>query len=341
MTCICAQKLADLLKALLSLEIPPIGLPIPLQQLASMSLGGSATPESGLSTNLTMKLPELGLSPMAMAQLSAAAQAKAAVSAGFGIDITAPNASAMLSATIGTANANLSAAFGMFAGFDLAPWMALSALASLAMNCQLAFGLDLFGGGLPALTAALNAAIGAPPLGLPAGLQSYAALASAAASFGIDISASGAMGSLMASLNAVASLELPSIDLSLGLLVMPLALLAAIANIIAGLGLNPFDRGFSAATLNLTAGLPQFANLHIPADLALGDPGSYGAGALAGLNLEAMADLDVSALASFQAPNLGPLTALASFSASASAAGFPLASASACGSSCPMSLSIG
>jgi hypothetical protein len=50
-----------------------------------------------------------------------------------------------------------------------------------------------------------------------------------------------------------------------------------------------------------------------------------------------MAQLDVSVLSSFQAPDLGPLTALASFSSSCSAAGFPVASSEACGAACPMS----
>ena len=53
MTCLCALKLADLLNALLSLEIPAIGLPLPLQLLSSKSLGGSATPISGLSSAST------------------------------------------------------------------------------------------------------------------------------------------------------------------------------------------------------------------------------------------------------------------------------------------------
>jgi hypothetical protein len=208
------------------------------------------------------------------------------------------------------------------------------------MSCQLAFGMQLFGSGAvtapsTALSASLSAFVPAPPL--PPVLQSYASLANAASSFGVDLSQSGAIESLAASASAVANLSIPAVAMAPGGLLGPIALLSALANIVAGLGLNPFAPGFSQASLAFGAGLSAFDDLVIPASFSAGDASSAGLSSLVGLELEAMAQLDVSVLSSFQAPDLGPLTALASFSSSCSAAGFPVASSEACGAACPMS----
>ena len=268
MSCMCAGKLADLLKALLSLKPSPISLPVSLQALASMPLGGGGAAASSL--NLSASLPPLGLSAMTLAQLSATANAAASVQAGLGVDLTAPGASAQLSAAIGAANANLFA-FLPFGGLDATPFLALSTLGALAMSCKAAFGIDLMGSGGPAgLSAALSASVAAPAPPLPANVGAYASLASTSASLGVDISQPGAMEALAANASAVASLSIPAIGISPALLLNPLAILAALANIIAGLGLNPFAPGFTEASAAISAKLPAFAGLAIPASFSAG-----------------------------------------------------------------------
>ncbi len=327
MTCLCSQKVSALAELLVSLEPPSIDVPAPLLELSSML-------SAQLAAQLSAGVPGLGLSAAALAQLSAVAQATASVKAGLGIDLLALDAQAQLDASVGAINANASAFLGLGA-LDPAPWMSLSLLASLALSLKLGLGVDIFSAGASAaLSAALSACLGAPPLGLFAGLQASAGLAATASAMGVlDLSAG--LGDLAARLEAVAELTIPGIDVSLGLLVGPLAILSAVASIAAGMGLNALSPGFPAAALSLCAGLSAFAELSLPAGL----DASLAAAAQAALDAEASASLDLSALAGFQAPNLGPLTALASFSACCSAAGFAIALGAPC-PVCPLSLAL-
>jgi hypothetical protein len=331
MTCLCAQSLSSLLALLQGLEPPSISLPASLQLLASLPLSAMA---SGSLSASASAAAALGVSASAMAQISAVASATAAVKAGLGIDLTAPGASLALSATIGAVNANLSA-FLALGALDPAPWMSLSMLASLAMNVKLALGIDMFAAGAAGLQAALDAAFsGSASASAAASASASASLSATASAMGVaDLSASGAMDMLAANLSLVASLSIPAIDVPLGVMVNPLALLAALANIIAGLGLNPFAPGFASACASLNASLSAYADLSLSAALSMSAVASAMASADASASLSASAS--VSALASFSAPNLGPLTAIASLSLSCSAAGFPIAMPGGC-PICPM-----
>ncbi len=337
MSCMCAEKLTDLLKKLLGLGPPAVKLPASVEALASMSLPSSGGPTAS-SLNVSANLPALGLSPMALAQLSATASAASSVQAGLGVDLTAPDASAKLSASINAANANIGA-FLPLAGLDAMPFMALSTLGSVVLGVKAAFGVNLMSPGGPAgLNAALNASVAAPaPPPMPANGQAYASLAATADAFGVSLSDPNAMQSLAGKANAVANLSIPALAFSPATLLNPLAILAALANMLGGLGLNPFDSGYAEGLAKVEAQLPALGGISIPASFAAGaTSGAGSSSALAGLDLDAMASLNTSAMANFQAPNLGPLSALASFSAQCSAAGLPVAATSACSPSCPM-----
>ncbi len=325
MTCICAPKLEALLDAVVAVEPPTIGLPGPLLQLS-----GLFSASASLSASLAAGLPALPLSAGILAQFSAVAQAAASVKAGLGIDLLLPGASAELSATIGSLNANLGALLPL-CQLSVAPWLSLSALASLALSVKSGFGVGLLAANAcAALSAALSASLSLP---LPAAGGSASALLSAAASLGVDLSASGGLGQLAANASLIASLTIPPIGISAMLLLGPLQLMTALANIKLGLGLGLGD--LPGGALGLGASLSQYAALSIPVGLSAG--GSLPA---LDLNASALASADLCALASLQLPNLAPLTAFASFAAQCSLAGLPITSASPCGASCPLSLSV-
>lgn len=325
MICICSQQLSGLASLLASLEVPSIGIPGPLAQLSAM-LSASMSAQLGAGAGV-------GLDASAMAAVSAAASAALAVQAGLGIDLTMPSAQMELNATIAALNANASA-FLALGGLDPAPWLALSLLASLAIKCELGFGVGLFSAGA---AAALSAALGAgasASSSLFASASASASMSAMASAMGVaDLSASGGMAAFAAKLSLLASLSIPGIDVSLGVLGAPLAILGAIANISVGLGLNALSPGFADSALSLTAGLSAFADLSLPVGLAA----SLSAAAMAAASAGASASLDASMLAGFEAPGLGGLTAIASFVASCNAAGFAVGMSGPCGGGCPMS----
>jgi hypothetical protein len=330
MTCLCSAKLTALAELLASLEAPAIGIPGPLAELsAMMSAALSAQMSAGAS---------LGLSAAAMAQLSAMAQATACAQAGLGINLAGPNAQAELDLAITLANAN-AAAFAPFGALDPAPWLSLSALAALSLKLQLGFGVGLLSAGaFAALSAALSAGASLSASFL-ASANASASLSAMASAMGVaDLSAGGGMAELEAKLSLVASLTMPTLEISLGLLLPPLAILSAIVNLQLAFGVNALAPGFPDNLLAMTADLSAFAELDLSADLAA----ELAASAEASLDLSASASADASALASLQGPDLSGLTLLASLSASCNLGGFAIGLSSPCGAICPMtSLSIG
>src|SRR5687767_5353935 len=242
MTCLCSQKLTALAELMASLEAPTIGIPGPLAEL-SAAMSAALSAQAGAS---------YGLSAAAMAQLSAMAQATACAQAGLGLDLTAPGAQAQLDATIAAANMN-APAFASFGGLDMAPWLSLSELAALSMKLQLGFGVGILtAGAFASLSAALSAGA-ALSSSLAASAQADASLSAMASAMGVaDLSAGGGgMSSLEAKLSAVASLTFPAIEISLGLLLPPLAILGAIANINLAFGLNALAPDFPGAMTSM------------------------------------------------------------------------------------------
>jgi hypothetical protein len=330
MICICSQQVSSMASLLASLEAPTIGIPAPLGEL-SASLSAAMSAQAAASGAASV-----GLSAAAMAQVSAAAQAAAAVKAGLGIDLTAPGAQMELDATIAGLNAN-AGAFQPLAGLDPAPWLSLSMLASLAMKISLGFGVNVFAAGAAAaLSAALEAGASADA-SLFASADASASLSAMASASGVaDLSLAGGMSAFAAKLELIADLTTPPIAVSLALLGGPPAILGAMANIAIGLGLNPLAPGFGDSALSLGSSLSAFASLSVPASLAASLEASAQAQAAAAA--DASASLDASMLADFQAPDLGPLTAMASFVASSGSLGFSIGMPSPCGGGCPMAV---
>jgi len=335
MICICSQKLTALAELLAEIEVPEIEIPGPLMELSAM-LTASMSAQLGAAGTAS-----LGLDAAAMAEVSAAAQAMASVEAGLGIDLTAPSAQLELDATIAALNANAEAFLGLGA-LDPGPWLELSSLASLAMKLKFGFGVDMFSAGASlALSAALEAALAAAlsaggSMALFASAQASTSLSAMASAMGVaNLGAAGGMGEFAAKLDLLAELSIPEIEVSIGTLMPPLAILGAIANISLGLGLNPLLPGFGDALADLTADLSAFGSLELPAGL----DADLSAAAEAAASADASASLDASALADFEAPELGSLTAMASFVASCEAAGFSVGMSGACGAACPMSFS--
>jgi len=336
MSCMCTDKLTSLLDKLSALPTPAFGLPLPLKALASIPLGGGGPTASALSAAAS-DLPPLPLSPLALSQLSATATTASSIKTGLGIDVTSKDGPSQLSSAIKVANAN-AAAFLPLASLNALPFMELATLGTLTLGVKSSFDVDLLTpSGASGLGAALNAQATMPMPNMPPNANAYVSLAASASSFGIDPVAPGAMGALAAKAGAVASLTIPALAISPATLLNPIALLASLASIISGLGLNPFDPGFGAATGDLNAMMPAFSGLSIPASLAAGAASGAGTSSLDGMDIAAMGNIDPSPLANFQAPNLGPVSALASFSMQSAAAGVPVASSAPCGSACPMS----
>ncbi|MEZ5979001.1 MAG: hypothetical protein R3F34_12360 [Planctomycetota bacterium] len=335
MACTCAKKLADLLKALQGLPAPGIpSIPIPLEQLASTPFG--VPPKLAMSAPTFGGLPPLPVSPATLANLSACAQANTAAMSGLGIDLTAPNAQAQIDATMGAMNANASS-FLPLAALDPTPWLPMSQLATVAMNSKLAFGVTPFGGGgMPALQGALNANFGSGGPVVPPNAPAWASLSASANGLGVDLGQPGAIDQLALNANAVAKISVPPLAFSPAAMLNPLALLAALANILSGLGLNPFAPGFPKASADMLSLLPPFDALEIPAGMA-GVPGGMSLGPLQGLSMPDLTGLNMGPLGRISPPKLGPLSAVASFNATCGLAGFPVASKSACAPSCPMS----
>lgn len=335
MSCMCTDKLKTLLEKLTALPTPVFALPLPLKALASIPLGGGGPSTSAMSL-AGANLPPLPLSPITLSQLSSVASFTTSIQAGLGIDLTSQEGESQLSSAISTVNANM-AAFLPMASLDAAPYADLSLLGSLTLGVGQAYDVDLLSpSGAAGLNAALNAQAAVPMPPLPPNANAYASLAASATAFGIDPVSPGAMEALAVKAGAVASMTIPTLSFSPSLLLNPLALLASLESISAGLGLDPFDPGFGPAVGDLNAAMPGLAGVTIPASLSAGAATAAGASSIDGIDLSGMSAIEPSALINFQAPNFGPLSALASFSMQAASAGFPVASTSACGSACPM-----
>ena len=329
----CALKLRDLLAALLPLgNLGTIPLPASLAQLNAhtSSLSGPAASNLSFNPKLALSLPPLPISLNLVEQISATATAVEALTANLGFSPLAPGGASQLALAITPLKLSLAALLPLL---PLMPNLASLTSLSLALRCvatlRATLGVDLL---LPKVALNVNAALGLP--GAPAAPLSPVAMhaatrAMAYAKLSAAMAILGGPPHLLPMLRLAAQIRLPQMPGNLNLLALLAALLGLRANLLA-LGFSNFSL---AAIADLRLQLKPLLTLP---PLALNLTGLGGASALPTLNAnfmlsaQAIAGLNLAAIANLKLPNLAPLTLIASV-----AAGGGLSSPAAC-SSCPV-----
>ncbi|MBI4696806.1 MAG: hypothetical protein HY749_22605 [Gammaproteobacteria bacterium] len=334
MSCsMCVLKLRDLLAALLPLgNLGTIPLPPALGQLNAYtnSLTGPLASTMSFNPKLALSLPPLPISLNLVEQISATATAIETLTANLGFSPCAPGGASRLSLSMTPLKLSLAALLPLL---PLMPHLATLTSLSLALRCvatlRARLGVDLL---IPKVALSVNAALGLPgaaaaplsPVAMRAAARAaaYAKLAAAAAIFGGPLQ-------LLPTLRLAAQIRMPQMPGNLNLLALLAALLGLRANLLA-LGISNLSVG-AIADLRL-----QLKPLLTLPPLALNATGLAGASTLPMLNAnfmlsaQAIAGLNLAALANLRLPNLAPLTLIASVASSGG-----LSSPAAC-SRCPV-----
>ena len=329
MTCLCLPRVQALIPGLLPAASLRIGLPPILPSLAAV-LSMPSAPAGGLSISAALRLglPPLPLPPLMIDRIAATATAVAQLSAGLGISLLQPQGPARLALSLGSLQLRLPQLLALLAALklDLNGAMNLALVLSTIANARASFGIDLLAPGAAlALKLALSATLGlqapSPPVSaaLAARLSGYARLSLAATSF-------GGIGRLLPALELLARIRLPVLAWPVGPLASLSLLLGLRDSIRAVLGI---DASLPGLQLRLQAALRPLwglAALQLPAAATarLSLP-SLGAGFA--LDVQALAGLDLAAIATLKLPDLAPVSLVASLSAAAG-----LASPDCCGS---------
>jgi len=311
MGCFCSATLSSLSAALPSLQATAaVDVDADLLLNVSSWLSANGFPSISWLPDpdwLSLPLPTTSLSASSMATISALAQARAQTSSGPGIDLLAPGEARNFARIVATMGARLSALADLQLNFS--PWSQLAGLNSAIGQVQAALGAGVAFN--LSETVDLSATWG-PFLD---SLQALTPLLAASTQLGIDL-AGDFTGQLAASMRALATIQLPPIDI--GLAANLLGGLSAIASLRASLGIDVLGAGFpdalAAVNARLSAILPPLqaslaANLSASPNL----PGFQANFATAPV-VEAAMSIDAQVLASidWQAPSLDrlPLTSI-------------------------------
>jgi hypothetical protein len=266
MTCICAKSLANLLLSLVpafKLALPAVKVPPLLEDLSAILPGmasASLVSRTSLSAVARMRFAPFPLSPAALANIQGAASAYLQLRA-LGINPESRSASTQISALIASININLGGLGPVIPSATLARLLAVGRICAILVAARTTLGIDLL---IPnvavqlrtALAARLEAMEGPMPALSPqalANLSAYAALATSSAPF-------GGLGGLIPALRIMLSLRIPSLRISLPGLADLLAAMAALANVRAALGIDPFAlNGMALIRARLALFLPLHA----------------------------------------------------------------------------------
>lgn len=325
MPCLCSQDLAKL--AGLALPSINVGLPkVALDLQAALNLAVPAPGAAQLALAMSAGLPSVSLS--AAAKLSAAASLMAGIKAS---GIASANLSANLSMVVQSVNLNLGALMPLIniAGPSLSDLAKLAALMlglqPLKINLQMPDAAvriqaalnAMAGAGGPAFLASLGLGLGGAGMSLSASASASASLAASmnfglkamlnlALALGVNLNVANPLAALAAGLGPLLSLNIPPLTIPPLALGQLLSITAALGSIKMAMGINlalPNALGLLMALLP-KLNLSLLANLSIPASLSASLSAQASAAlsaslgpldaALAGLNLNAMANANLA-----------------------------------------------
>ncbi len=344
MICLCSLRLAQLGPALASLSASAALTASLSAQLPRLQLAANLAllPQLPHLPALNVNLPAISLGSGAAAALQSSAAALASVRAALGINLLDAHASLALNELAASVTANAAAL--RLPSLSLSALASLTAAASAVLAARLSLGLNLldakavasFVTGLPAPAAMATSTIG--PL-LMARLNAVIGLAlavkAAQLSFGINLGDPAGPSQLAAALQAMASLQLPALAISLPRLNLVLAAAQAVLTVKAAFGL---DLGSPAAAGPLAQLMLQLSGLRLPA-LPLPVINLSGLKLALGLDLQPLLNIDLSplSLALGSMPSFQGLSMIASLTASVRAAfGLNLLAHVGCGPQCPL-----
>lgn len=345
MTCLCSAKLGPLMVSLQALpsalSLLPAIPPMPLNVVASASLALTGGLGLGMSASV-------GAMASVAANLAAMASLSAALDAALGMNLAAALSASMqarvaasLAASIGSFNA-LAGSLGLHASLlaklmlELAP---LVSLAGLVLAVRTAFGIDLqASGAILALQARLGARVdvkASVTANAAVNVAGHASLtAHLMAALGLKANAAGALSAgVMASATAGLIAGLPPIG-EVSLLAMLSAVMAMVATIQLGLGVNVLLPGALISLQLVLAALPLSALAELNAAASATASASASAAANVAVSADATAGLDLAGVASVDLAAAGQLVRLLNLMASAKL-GLP---AGSCGAPCPLAL---
>jgi hypothetical protein len=306
MGCFCSATLSSLSAAVPSLQATAtVDIDADLLLSVSSWLSMNGFPATSWLPDpdwLALQLPTTSLSASSMATISALAQARAQVSTLFGIDLLAAGAARDFARIVVTMGARLSALADL--QLDVSAWCQLASLNSAVAQVQAALAAGV--------AINLSATAGASAAWSPflVALQALTPLLAASAQLGINLT-EDFTAQLAASLRALATIQLPSINI--GLTANLLSGLSAIAQLRASLGIDVLAAGIPAVLAAIRARLSAIlqplqatlaANLSVSPNL----PGFQATFATAPV-VQAAMSINAQALASinWQAPGLGRL----------------------------------
>lgn len=346
MGCVCAKKLAELLRALLAAQIPTIELPVlpPMAlRLTEMAPGLAAAQaamnaRAQLNAALAIAIPPL---PIPAVQLQAMASVVAQMKAGFGVNPLAPGAAAQLALAVRTMQMNLGNLGIGPASLPAVPpaqFLRFAGQAASVMGLYASFGLNPFAAGAAVqLQAALDmmATVQIPMPAVPPATLQLAAVANLAAALGIDLGAPGGIPRLVAAIQFLMTFPVPTFTFPLLPLAALAEALAAMANLEALTGVRPGLPGFAVALQARLAPLLTLPQIRVDARLAaVAAAGAAWAPLLPLASMRVSASAGLSALAALPPlplPQFAPLMLAANLAAAAGGA-----QPSACSPSCPI-----
>ncbi|MGE0385114.1 MAG: hypothetical protein AB7Q97_10320 [Gammaproteobacteria bacterium] len=321
MSCVCLERLLDLLKPVLPLAAIEIPMPPALPRLAAIlpAMENAMSPDSGWSAFTNWDLPPLPISASLIANIGLMGATFKLVQSAFNINLTMPDAALRMSDLIFSLNFNL----GQLPKISAGAW-GIPLLMATAARVHNNFGINMFDPSqLPKLSAnlAMNLAPPAIPLDLRLAqtLGDYGTLSVACSDFG------GAFNIVPAMLK-MSKLSLPPITVPLDLL----ALLASLLTVPASCGTFGFDPTLPNFGVSLLAAIQPLMlalpRLNIPI-YAGGGQGMMPPSDFA-LNAPQIPQIDFKPLIGLPIPPLPPLALMATLGGATSN--------SSCGGGCPV-----